>query len=190
MLNILRSRFGRRLFLLAPDGNAGGGDNTPAPKSLTLEQQLSKARDDLSAATSQVTTLTAERDTAKSDLGKVTTERDQLRSQFYTLTTASNQLKTDLTAAQSKVTKLTGDLASTKAQLTTADANLTRLEALCGVKGIDSKSVPAATPESAAEKLTYAQWEQKLMAASEGAARKTVRAEFQKAVAEDRIAKA
>lgn len=190
MLNIHRTRFAPRLFFNAPKDAGGGTHQTPPPQSLTLEQQLTKARDDLSATQGQVTALTTERDQFRSQVGSLTTERDTLQNQFTALTTEATKAKSDLTAAQGQVTSLTTERDGLKSQLATGQTNISRLESLCGVKGVDPKNVPPALPEdSRGEKLTMKQWEDRRNAASAGPARTAVIAEFEKAVLEDRIAK-
>lgn len=136
--------------------------NTPtdkpgaAPKG-TLEEQLTQARADLAAAQGQVSSITAERDTATSRVTAVTAERDTLQGQFDSLTTSANELRTQLSTAQGQVTSLTVERDGLNAQLTSANTNVSRLEKLCGVKGVDPKSSVPAIDEPAAE-VGEAQW--------------------------------
>lgn len=190
MLNIHRSRFAPRIFRNTPKDSGGGGTPTPPPTSLTLEQQLTKARDDLAGAQGQVTSLTTDRDQLASQVTALTTERDQIKGQFDSLTITANDTKTKLTATEGQVTSLTTERDGLKTQLSTAGSNISRLESLCGVKGIDPAAVPPTLPEdSKGERLTMKQWEDRRNAAAPGAARSVVIAEFEKAVMEDRIAK-
>lgn len=191
MLNIHRTRFAPRIFRNADKGGGtSGGNPTPQPASLTLEQQLTKARDDLAASQGQVTSLTSARDQLQSQVTALTTERDQIKGQFDSLTTTANDTKTKLTAAENQVTSLTTERDGFKSKLDTAQSNIARLESLCGVKGVDPNAVPPNLPEdSKGERLTMKQWEDRRNAAAPGAARSAVIAEFEKAVMEDRIAK-
>jgi hypothetical protein len=102
--------------------------------------------------------------TAEAATAAAVAERDALQAQFDAATTAAaeaNQrveaLTADLTAAQADVARITADLATSDQNLTTATGNVTRLEALCGVRGIDPAAaipvIPSAnsTPDPVAE---------------------------------------
>lgn len=140
------------LFLAKPD-EGHGGDST----NLTIEQQLT-------AAQSQVATLTRERDQVRSDLAaaqasisSITGERDQAlsdlanaQSQITTLTTDLNQARVDHAAALGNVNALT-------AERDTARTNLIRIESYCKLQGIDPAKLPAPgnneQPQSLTEQL-------------------------------------
>ena len=174
----------RSTFLLEAPKEGGG---SPAPKTLSLEEQLTAARADLTAAQSSLSAITSERDTARTDLASITSERDSLRSQFDSLTTSAHQLRLDLTSAQSSATTLTGERDTARTDLATSQGNVTRLESLCGVKGIDPKSaVPPASPAPAASS-SAADFQARLAAASTTEERDIVLAEFSAAAQAGKI---
>ena len=187
MLNISKTRYAFLRFNAPKDnGGGGGGSDTPKPQSLTLEQQLSKARDDLAAKDTQIGTLTSERDQARTDLATRTSERDNLQTQFDSLTTTATETKTKLTTAESTVTDLTNKNAKLTTDLAASAKNVTRLEKLCDLKGISHQEAPADqgdqnTPSSTAE------FETRIKAAKTPAERQTISAEYEKALAEGRI---
>jgi hypothetical protein len=150
MLHISRTRFAPRIFRTADKGgSASGGGPAPSP---TIEQQLTQSRDDLAAAQSTLNALTSERDTLASQVASLTTERDQIKSQFETLTVTATETKTKLSAAESAVASLTTERDGFKSKLDTATSHVTRLESLCGVKGVDPAHVPPALPPESAVK--------------------------------------
>jgi chromosome segregation ATPase len=140
-------------FFLAPDQGGGTGGNGQ-----TLEQQLSQLRTDLTTAQSSIQSLTRERDQAVSDLTTRTTERDQLQSQFDELTTTANDLRTQLTTVTGERDTARSELSTARNNLTLASANVTRLEKLCGVKGIDQKTAVPSVDQSSAGGHVYDQW--------------------------------
>lgn len=173
------------LLLNKPDEGGGGGGNPP-----TLESQLTSARTDLTAAQSQVSTITSERDTARAQLLSITTERDQLRGQFDALTTSANQLRTDLTAAQSQVGTLTSERDTARNSEALATANVTRLETLCNIRGVDSKQAVKVGETSAPAQSTATEWNTKLAAATTPEARNAVLKEFTAACKAGSVARA
>lgn len=125
-------------FFLAPENGGGSGGG------VTLEEQLSQARADLATAQGSVTALTTERDTARSQITSLTAERDNLQAQFDSLTTTANDLRAQVTSLTGERDTARTELATAKGDLTLATANVTRLEKLCGVKGINpSAAAPA-----------------------------------------------
>lgn len=123
------------LMLNKPDEGSGGG-NPP-----TLESQLTSARTDLTAAQSQVGTLTSERDAVRN----------------------SEALAT---------------------------ANVTRLETLCNIRGIDSKQAVKVGETSAPAQSTATEWNTKLAAATTPEARNAVLKEFTAACKAGSVARA
>ncbi len=163
--------------MCAKDGGEFGGGKPP-----TLEDQLTQLRADLSAAQASITSLTSERDTARTDLTAAQAEVTRLTAQFTALTTTA-------TAAQADVMRLTGELsAMTTARDTvarerdTATTNVSRLEALCGVKGIDPKAAVPHVNEPEA-KASIADLTAEMQAAKTPEARAAVAAKAAKALA-------
>lgn len=184
---LLGSLLARPGFHLAPPTDPAGG-GAPAPKG-TLEEQLTAARSELATANASlatanasVTSLTAERDSARS-------ERDQLQSQFNELTTTANQLRTDLAAANASVASLTTERDGLKSTLTTANANVTRLEALCGVKGLDPKASIPSVPEAAGAPKSEAEFTRAVASAKDNASTWSALESFGAAAKEGKLAK-
>lgn len=168
-------------MLLAPDtGGASGGAAKPS-----LEKQLATAQSDLSAAQASVTSLTSERDKALGDVTSLTTERDNLRSQFDALTTEATKLRSDLSTAQASISTLTVERDTARQQHTVSEGNVSRLEALCNIKGIDSKQ--AVPPASQPEALSEAGFAARISAAKSPADRAKIASEFEAAVAAGKI---
>jgi chromosome segregation ATPase len=173
-----------RIFF-APDGPAVAGGASPKP--LSLEERLSKATDeltkangDLKTASDSLAAMTKERDDAKSELAKV-------KGQFDELGKTADTLKLDLKTANDACEKMKGERDSAQKDLTKANEDRSRLEKLCDVKGVDPKAAVPSAPEPAA-KSTVAEWDAKMKAAKSPEARAQICAEFEKAVAEKRIA--
>lgn len=131
----------------APETDGKTGSSKPA----TLEDKLAaaeKARDEHKASLDLVT---KERDDLKS-------ERDNIQNQFNALTTAANKSKDDLKISQDAVTSLTKERDDLKEKSTKDATNITRLESLCGVKGVDHNSAVPTVPASGAPGHVYDQW--------------------------------
>lgn len=77
---------------------------------------------------------------ARKSHGDLTASHDQLKAQFEALTLSANTLKTELKTAQDDLAARAADLVSTRTALTSAQSSVSRLEALCGVKGVDPTS--------------------------------------------------
>lgn len=107
--------------------------------------------DRLTDALAEVGTLTSDRDTARSERDTARNELTTARADVTRLTEQFNAATTTATTAQAEVTRLTSELATVTAARDTANANLTRanenvsrLEKLCGLNGVD----PAAAVET------------------------------------------
>lgn len=167
-------------IMLAPEtgGGSGGSANPPG----TLEEQLTAARNDLTTARASIASVTTERDTARSELATAQTEVTRLTNQFTTLTTTASASAAEVTRLTSELSTVTAARDTVTRDLTTANTNITRLEALCGVQGIDSKKIPAAIPEPGA-KSSMAEWSAKIDAAKTPADKAKLTAAFEKAYA-------
>ncbi|MEQ1862734.1 MAG: hypothetical protein ABMA13_22670, partial [Chthoniobacteraceae bacterium] len=137
MLNILRTRFAHALIFRAPDngGGSGGGTQNP-PANLTLEQQLSKARDDLAASNKEAERLKP----FESQVATLTGERDNLQNQFNELTKTASETKAKLATAESALATANTTIGELESAATKSTDNTKRLEALCQVKGIDTNA--------------------------------------------------
>ena len=132
-------------LFFAPDKGSEGGAGKP-----TLEQQLASALSDLTSANDSLSTMTGERDKALADVTSITSERDNLKSQFDDATSTAAGLRTDLDAANGKITSITSERDQARKDLDSATANISRLEKLCSLKGIDPKAAvtPDTTPDA------------------------------------------
>lgn len=119
----------------------------PADSPLSDETLTAKLNEKMGT----LTALSAERDQLKA-------ERDNLTAQFTELTVAANKAKSDLTAAQTSITSLLAERDEAKKFLATASGNITRLEALCGVKGVNASAAVPGMEESAAGGHVFDQW--------------------------------
>jgi hypothetical protein len=81
----------------------------------------------LVAAQGQITTLTGERDTARTQLTALTTERDTARTQLTAVTTERDTARTELSTANSRVTTLTSERDTARTELATANTRITTL---------------------------------------------------------------
>ncbi len=152
------------------------------PKKLTLEEQLTSAREDLATAQSSLDAVTRERDTAKSDVTRLTSERDNLQTQFDALTTEANRVKGDLTTAQSTIVTLTSERDNHKTASETKDKRIANLESLCGVKGVNPQAAPPAVDNPTGE-VSEAQWQARYDAATTPEAKRAVVKEMEAAAA-------
>lgn len=142
----LRSAF--LIFLNKPDEGGGGG--SAEPETLTDAKAAlaaaRKERDDAKTAQTtaegQLAGVTKERDDAKAEV-------DAVKGQFTALTNAANAQKKQLEEAQSALTTASAQLVEAQKSLANANGNVERLEALCGVSGIDPKKAVKVTGANA-----------------------------------------
>lgn len=134
-------------MLSTPTDGGGGGGAKP-----TLEEQLSKARSDLAASKTQVDALTKERDDAKAEATRVS-------GQFDAATKEATDAKAENTKLKADVSTITADRDAIKTKLTTAETNITRLETLCAVKGVDKNATVPLAEESGTTGHVYDQWQ-------------------------------
>lgn len=172
----------RSLFFFDAPTDRNGAP-TPPP---TLEAQLSQLRDELTTSQGLVTTLTGERDQARSALTGMTTERDNLQSQYTALNNTATQLRADLTAAQGQISTLTGERDQARGSLTTAQSNITRLEGLCNLRGIDPNAAlpPENTPPPAS---SAADFTKRIAEAKSQEDKDKIMEEYSKAVKEGKL---
>jgi len=126
------------LLLNAEKGGGSGGGTATKPKTLAeATTALDKANADLATANASITTITEERDQARADVGR-------LQGQFDAATAAANeanqqrdQARAELQTAQTAIQGLTTERDTARADLGKANTSISRLEKLCGIKGID-----------------------------------------------------
>lgn len=144
--------------LTAEAGGKSGGDTTPKQ---TLEEQLTSARSELDTLKPQVTSLTAARDKAVSDLTAAQSENTRLTAQFTEATNTAAAAVATRDKALADLSTMTADRDSHQTRASKAETNVTRLESLCGVKGIDPKQAASAIdqPDAKDKTLTRAEFE-------------------------------
>lgn len=163
------------MFFAADKGGSTGESGT---KPLSIEVQLTNAKSELATVQGNLSTITGERDT-------LTTERDNLKSQFDELTKTANQHVADLATVRAELATAQGTVTSVTAERDSAFQNVTRLEALCGVKGIAKNAAVPAAPDAPA--MSEADFVARINSAKSPAERAAVVSEFEKAVADKRI---
>lgn len=154
------------LNLMAPDtGGATAGSSTatvddpiaPEPEGNTLEEKLTSAKSiigTLFAKVASIVGLTKERDDAKA-------ESTRLQQQFDEAKTGWENEKTAHATTKASLTTVTSERDTEKAGRATAETNVSRLESLCQLKGIDPKAAVASqTPGSKNGKELYDQWQE------------------------------
>lgn len=128
---------------------------------ISLTKLHNMAKQTLDSLTAQLTEITGERDTFKAQLAESATnllnaektcaqhletitakdqEIDRLNAQFTELVADAIQARADLTAKVTELDTLTAQLTGTTGKLEAASKNIERLEALCGIKGIDANN--------------------------------------------------
>lgn len=91
---------------------------------------------EIKAAIDKVTADLTAKETAVTNL---TTERDQLKQQFTAATEEATTAKNDLVTAKATITTLTTEKTDLSAKLNASNENVTRLEKLCKLKGVNPK---------------------------------------------------
>lgn len=167
--------------LLSPDLGGGGGGSpapdaaAPEPTGNTLEEKIASAKSIIGNFFKQVTQLT-------SDLAAKVKAYTTLEGQFNDLkTTAETEQKAHVTTKGLLDTEKT-EHTKTSGKLAAADANVTRLESLCKLKGIDSAQAVPPTPAPAA-KVSAASFDARIKAEKDPIARGKIVKEFEDAVA-------
>lgn len=157
--------------LTAEAGGKSGGETAPKQ---TLEEQLTSARSELDTLKPQVTSLTAARDKAVSDLTAAQAENTRLEAQFTEATNTATAAIASRDKALADLATMTADRDAHQTRASKAETNVTRLETLCGVKGIDPKSaIPAIEQPNSEEKtLTRAAFDKLTPAAKSEFSRK------------------
>ena len=158
----------------APDagGTTGGG------KPLSIEDQLSSAKSELTTIQGNLSTITGERD-------KLVIEHGNLKSQFDELTKTANVHKTDLDTVRGELATLKGNLTSITGERDSAFQNVSRLEALCGVKGISKNAAAPTVPDAPA--MSEADFGARINSAKTPAERAAIVSEFEQAVKDKRV---
>jgi hypothetical protein len=140
---------------------------------------------DPAAVESGVKALVADRDSFKTQVSDFTKSViASLKASIPNLALTDASSPADINAG---IMLLVADRDKAKTDLVTASADVTRLESVCGLAGIDpKKALPAAgEPE---KKVSMADCALKLAAAKTPQARATICAEYEKAVQENRVA--
>ena len=163
------------MFFAADKGGSTGESGT---KPLSIEDQLSAAKSELATAQGNLSTITGERD-------KVVIERDNLKSQFDELTKTASAHKTDLDTVRGELATANGTIKTITGERDSAFQNVSRLEALCGVKGISKTAAAPTVPDAPA--MSEADFGARINSAKTPAERAAIVSEFEKAVADKRV---
>jgi len=133
-----------QMFFQAPKEGGGASDKK---KPLSMEEQLESVK-------AAMASMTSERDALVSERDGLISERDTVKGQFDALSAEATTLRTDLTSARESITALTTERDTANGSLSIATENVSRLEKLCGVKGIDPKNAiaPGEQGEQASDK--------------------------------------
>lgn len=140
-------------FLAADKDALGGSTDSEKPKTLTdaltalakAEADGKAAADLLAEANANVEKLTQAWDDSQAEVTR-------LAGQFAELEKTAKQSAADLVTAQAAIKQITLERDAAQGNLTTERANISRLEALCGVKGIDPSKAIAVEAEAPANK--------------------------------------
>ena len=154
----------RTAMLLAAPNEGSGGSAPEKPKTLATALVA------LGTAEASVETERQRADAAELRATEAETERDRLSSQFDAATqaaaaanTARETAEADLVTARASITTLTGERDAAVGRETKANVNIARLEALCGVKGIDKNAAapsgPANPEDGAGETMSLADFD-------------------------------
>lgn len=143
------------LNLMSPDAGGGSGgasdapnpteENEPQPTGETIEAKLTSAKTiigQLFSKAKQVVGLTKERDDAKS-------ESTRLQGLLDATTLEATNAKGEVTRLTNDLSVMTTDRNNEKTRADKAASDVTRLETLCGLRGIDSKKAVPPAIESA-----------------------------------------
>jgi len=155
-----------------------GGESGGGGKTLSIEEQLTAARSELSTLQGSLSTITGERD-------KLVIERDGLKSQFDEATKVATSAQTDLATVRGELATAKGNITSITAERDSAFQNVARLETLCGVKGIKKDAAASSAPELPA--MSEADFEARIKSAKSPSERAAICSEFEQAVKDKRI---
>jgi DNA repair exonuclease SbcCD ATPase subunit len=108
------------------------------PKTLAeAHTRLTDLEGKVSAAEQRATDAEAKAETEKQRAERAEADLQSANSQFESATQAAEAAKAELATATATIGTITGERDTAKADLGKAQANITRLEKLCGLKGID-----------------------------------------------------
>lgn len=176
-------------YLGKPDEGTG---SAAAEQPKTLKEALAAldaSQQAEQAAAQKATSAEAAAATAKADADQARAQMDAAVQAASESKAAKEAAEQALKAEQTAHAGTQAELATAKADLTKSAENVTRLEALCGVKGIDSaRAVPqGAESEHAAQTVSQSSFDERLKAEKDPAKRKAIMDEFSKAVKEGRV---
>ena len=149
--------FGRApIFFAADDGAKGNGGASPAqPTTLAdARKRISQLEADAAGHATTVSTLTTERDEAR-------TQRDQNLEVATTNARERDEARNDRDNARTERDTAQRELATERTARGKADENVTRLEKLCGLRGINQNELPTAADDTDANSgaTLYAEWQ-------------------------------
>lgn len=107
-------------------------------------------------------------------LAAISGERDQIKGQFDALAAEATQLKGEITRITGEIDTLTASRDEQESRAVAAEGNVSRLEKLCGVRGVDPKAAASSGSESpsAVESDPYASYCEAVEAGDKAAAQR------------------
>lgn len=176
------------VFLSADKDPAGGSATDAEPKTLAdAKAALTKAQADAKSAKDALAAVEKERDDAKATATDAKAAADKVAGQFAELEKTAAQTAKDLATAQATIKQTALERDAAQGKLVTAEQNITRLESLCGVKGIDPKSAVTTESNEAPKRVSTAEMQRRYDAAKSDSERKAITDELEKAAAENRL---
>ena len=133
--------------------------NEPTVKKSAESIELQRLRSQVEKLTRNILSLTDENAALQKEFNSIKPSTES-ESELETLRVENRELKTQIEANTNEIiTSLTRERDAATQSLATARTNLSRLEALAGVKGIDPKAAPAASSENPyASNHVFDQW--------------------------------
>jgi chromosome segregation ATPase len=174
------------------DARAEGANNPPPAEQKPAEQQTSTQqkpaarREDvepktLGEAVSALKEARSDRDKAETDLEESKAAHTKTRELLATTLESAKKANAERDEAKSQLGTVTAERDKERTDHTATKERMTHLEALCDVKGVEPGNAVPAAKAPAAGKLSYADWDKKVKAAT-GAERSKIMADFEKAV--------
>ncbi len=126
-----------RFFFAAADDKSGSA--TPQAETPKDPANLTEAKAQLAAAREEAKGAREAKEATATQLAAAQAENARLTEQFATATQSAATAQAALATEQAAHTATKGQLTAETEKLTTANANVDRLEKLCGLSGVDPK---------------------------------------------------
>lgn len=130
--------------MFAPDAGASGSAPS-APKTLKEAQaELVSVNENLAAANDRAST-------AEAEVTRLTEVNETLQRDYAEVSATAESLKTERNAAQGELEETKKNLTQSQADAEASKNQVSRLESICSLRGIDPNSAPAPTAAEATE---------------------------------------